>query len=118
MMIPFPQPESLDQNSPPDRSLFSRLLFDAGVDLINLEYELSKLDTLFQVLDRNSEDDQDQNFILCRFRVALSGLQDQLKIIGNYYSRFLDNSNRNELDGFYFVTELEDALRQLEEEVI
>lgn len=118
MMIPFPEPESIDQNSLPDRSLFSRFLYDAGIDLINLEYELSKLDTLFQVLDRNSEDDHDQNFILHSFRVALSRLQDPLKIISEYYSLFLGSSNFNKDDGFYFVIDFEDALRQLEEKVI
>ena len=118
MTIAFPETEKVERNSPPDRSLFSRLIFDAGVDLINLEYELSKLDTLFQVLDRNSEDDRDQNFILSRFQVALSELQDPLKIITKYYSLFLDASNRNEIDGFGLVVDLDYELGQLQEPVI
>lgn len=118
LIIAFPKPESIDQNYQPDTSLFSRLLFDAGVDLINLEYELSKLDTLFQVLDRNSEDDLDQNFILSSFRSVLSRLQDPLKIISKHYSLFLDNTNLSGVDSFGFVCDLDYKLWELEKKII
>ncbi len=118
MLIEFPKPESIDQNSPPDRSVFSHLLFDTGVDLINLEYELSKLVTLFQVLDRSSGDDHDQNFILNHFRAALSNLQDPLKIICKYYSLFLNNTNLSGVDSLGFVVDFDYELEQLKEPVI